>query len=141
MPKVLKYVLIAIGALIALLIIAAVVIASTVDPNTYKPLIIKTVKEKTQRTLSIPGTIHLTFFPRIGADLGQVALSEHGGNAEFASVNSAKVSVALIPLFSKRVVVDRVIVDGLHADIKRNKDGSTNFDDLTSKDSSPVGEP
>lgn len=136
MPKFAKYSLIAFSALIALALIAAGIIAATFNPNDYKPLVIKLVQEKKQRTLAIPGDIKLTFFPRLGADLGRVSLSEHGGSAEFASINNAKVSLALIPLLSKHVVVDRVVVDGIAANIKRFKDGSTNFDDLLSQDES-----
>lgn len=137
MPKILKYSVIAVLALLALLVIAAAIIAATFDPNDYKPTIIKLVQDKKQRTLAIPGEIKLTFFPRIGADLGKVSISEHKSEAEFVSIDSAKVSLQLIPLLSKQLVVDRVRIDGLRASIKRFKDGSTNFDDLISKEESP----
>jgi AsmA protein len=136
MPKIAKIVLIAVAAIIGLLVIVAGVIAATFNPNDYKPYVIKLVQEKKQRTLAIPGEIKLTFFPKIGADLGQVSISEHGAPAEFASIGHAKVSLALVPLFSKQLVVDRVVIDGLHAHIRRNKDGTTNFDDLLSKEES-----
>ena len=134
MPKIVKYALIAVGGLIGILIIVAIIIAATFDPNDYKPQIIKLVQEKKQRTLSIPGEIKLTFFPKIGADLGRISISEHKSDATFASMESARVSLALIPLFSKRFVVDRIKIDGLAANLKRYKDGSTNFDDLLVKD-------
>jgi AsmA protein len=136
MPKIAKYFLIAFGGLVGLLLIVAAVVVATFDPNDYKPLIIKLVQEKKQRTLAIPGDVKLTFFPKIGADLGRVSISEHKGRAEFAAVNSAKVSLELIPLLSKRLVVDRIVVDGMAANIKRFKDGTTNFDDLLSKEES-----
>ena len=134
MPKAIKYVLIAVGSIIALLVIAVAIIAATFNPNDYKPLVIKLVQEKKQRTLAIPGDIKLTFFPKIGADLGKISISEHKGEAVFASVESARVSLALFPLLSKQLVVDRVKIDGLTAHIARYKDGKTNFDDLLSKD-------
>lgn len=133
MPKFVKYLLIALAALIGLLLAAAAIIAATFNPNDYKPLIIRLVQEKKQRTLSIPGTIKLSFFPRLGADLGKLSISEHNSQAEFASVDGAKVSLALIPLLSKQLVVDQVKIDGLRAQIKRFKDGTANYDDLLSK--------
>lgn len=136
MPKTVKYILIAIAVLLSLLLGAVGLIAATFNPNDYKPLIIRLVQEKKQRTLAIPGEIKLSFFPKLGADLGRVSLSEHNGSAEFAAVDSAKVSLALIPLLSKQLVVDHVKIDGLRANIRRNQDGSTNFDDLLSKDES-----
>jgi AsmA protein len=44
--------------------------------------------------------------------------------------------VALLPLFSRQVVVDRVLLDGLTVNLHRYKNNSTNYDDLTSKASS-----
>lgn len=133
MPKTVKYILIAVAVLLGLLLSAIGLIAATFNPNDYKPLIIRLVQEKKQRTLAIPGEIKLSFFPKLGADLGRVSLSEHNGSAEFAAVDSAKVSLALIPLLSKQLVVDHVKIDGLRANIRRNQDGSTNVDDLLSK--------
>jgi len=133
MSNLAKYFLIAFSALVALLLVTAGIIAATFDPNDYKPLVIKLVQEKKQRTLTIPGDIKLTFFPKIGADLGKVSLSEHNGSAEFASIDKARVSLELLPLLSRQVVVDRVAIDGITANIKRFKDGSTNFDDLLSR--------
>ena len=136
MQKAVKIVLIAIAVIVALLVAIAGIVAATFNPNDYKPYIIKLVKEKKQRTLAIPGDIKLTFFPKIGADLGQVSLSEHGSPAEFASIGHAKVSLALFPLLSKQLVVDRIVIEGLHANIRRYKDGTTNFDDFLSKEES-----
>ncbi|OGB27490.1 MAG: hypothetical protein A3I66_06290 [Burkholderiales bacterium RIFCSPLOWO2_02_FULL_57_36] len=136
MPRTVKYFVIAAIALLSLLIIAAGIIAATFNPNDYKPMIIKLVQEKKQRTLAVPGEIKLTFFPRIGADLGRISISEHKSKNEFASINSAKVSLQLLPLLSKKLVVGHVRIDGLNANIKRFKDGSTNFDDLLSKEES-----
>jgi AsmA protein len=130
MPRTLKFVLIGLASLVVLLVAVAAIVAATFDPNDYKPLIVKLVQEKKQRTLDIPGRIKLTFFPKIGADLGKVSLSERGGKDAFASVESARVSVALLPLLRKQVVVDRVAIDGIRANLRRRKDGSTNFDDL-----------
>jgi AsmA protein len=130
MPRYLKFALIGLGGLVVLAVAVAAIVAATFDPNDYKPLVVKLVQEKKQRTLEIPGRIGLTFFPKIGADLGKVSLSERGGNAVFASVESARVSVALLPLLRKQVVVDRLAIDGIRANLKRRKDGSTNFDDL-----------
>lgn len=133
MPRIVKYIVIAIAALLALLLGAIGIVAATFNPNDYKPLIIRLVQEKKQRTLAIPGEIKLSFFPKLGADLGRVSISEHNSSAEFAAVDSAKVSLALIPLLSKQLVVDHVKIDGLRANIRRNKDGTTNFDDLLSR--------
>ncbi|HVK54537.1 MAG TPA: AsmA family protein, partial [Burkholderiales bacterium] len=134
MPRILKYLAFGLGGLLALLLIAVAIIAATFDPNAYKPQIIKLVQEKKQRTLAIPGDIKLTFFPKIGADLGKLSISEHKSPTVFASVESARISLALLPLLRKEVVVDKIKIDGLTANLKRYKDGKTNVDDLLSKE-------
>lgn len=134
MNKILKYSLFAVGGLVLLVLIAVAIVAATFDPNDYKPLIVKMVQEKKQRTLNIEGDIKLAFWPKLGANLGKVSLSEHQGDKEFASIQGLKVSLAMLPLLKKELVVDTIYVDGARVNIVRHKDGSTNFDDLLSKE-------
>jgi AsmA protein len=136
MNKLVKYSIFSVLGLFALLLVGLAIIAATFNPNDYKPLIVKLVKDKKQRTLHIEGDIKLAFWPKLGADLGKISLSEHNGDKEFASVQSAKVFLAVIPLLSKQLVVDTVRIDGVHANVTRFKDGTTNFDDLLSKEES-----
>jgi AsmA protein len=134
--RTLKYGLISIGVILAAFLALVVLVAATFNPNDYKPLIIKLVQEKKQRTLKLEGDIKLTFFPRIGADLGKLSLSEHGSDQEFAAVDSARVSLAVLPLLKKQLVVDRIRIDGIRARLVRYPDGSTNIDDLLQKEES-----
>lgn len=134
MNKLLKYSAFGFGGILTLLILLVAFVAMTFNPNDYKPQIVKLVQDKKQRTLNIQGDIKLSFWPKIGADLGKVSLSEHNGTAEFAAIDSAKVSLVLLPLFKKQLVVDTIYIDGAKANIIKHKDGSTNFDDLLSKD-------
>jgi len=134
MNKILKYSLFSVGGLVLLVLVAVAIIAATFNPNDYKPLIVKMVQEKKQRTLNIEGDIKLAFWPKLGANLGKVSLSEHQSDKEFASVQGLKVSLALLPLLKKELVVDTIYVDGARVNIVRYKDGTTNFDDLLSKE-------
>lgn len=126
----LKYVAIAAGALVLLLVAIAAYIAATFDPNAYKPQLVALVKEKTGRTLEIPGDIDISFWPGIGAQVGRLSLSEPHSEQRFAAVESARVSLKLMPLLSRRLVVDELTVSGLRATLVRNKTGKTNVDDL-----------
>lgn len=134
MKKLLKYSLFGIGGVVALLILVAAVIAATFNPNDYKPLVVKMVKDKKERTLNIEGDIKLAFWPKIGANLGKVSISEHKSDKEFASIQSAQVALAVLPLLKKQLVVDTIYIDGAKANIIKYKDGTTNFDDLLSKE-------
>ena len=128
--KILKYVLLALTGIVALLVIAVVILIATFDPNKYKPELAAAVKDKTGRTLAIEGNLGVTIFPSIGIAVGKTSLSEPNGTRIFARFDEARVSLALIPLFSRQVVVDRVTLSGLNADLIKHRDGTTNFDDL-----------
>ncbi|MCZ8251299.1 MAG: AsmA family protein [Hylemonella sp.] len=130
MKKVLKYLLIALGIFVALVVAVVAYVAATFNPNDYKPQLIQLVQDKTGRTLAIPGEISLTFFPRIGAELGQISLSEPRSTQIFAAAQQLRVSVALLPLLKKEVRVDRVLIDGLDVKLARDARGRFNFDDL-----------
>lgn len=132
MARYLKFAALTAGALLLLLLAAAAIIKVSVDPNDYKDDIIGLVQHKHQRTLAIPGNIKLMFYPRIGANLGTVTLSERGGQGEFAAIDSARFSVALLPLLLRQeIVIDRIDVRGMRARVIRFADGSMNTGDLT----------
>ncbi len=135
MNRILKYVLIAVGGIVAVLAAVAAYVAATFNPNDYKPQIVQLVKEKFDRTLSIDGDIRLTFYPALGADLGGLALSEHASDKAFASVGAARVALQLVPLLSRELIVSEVEVRGLRANLVKHKDGTTNVDDLTGGES------
>ena len=134
MNKTLKYAAYGLAGLLSLMLLVVGIVAATFNPNDYKQQIIDLVQAKKNRTLKLEGDIKLAFWPKIGANLGKVSLSEHKNSAEFAAVDSVKVSLALFPLLKKQLIVDTVYVDGVRANIVKHKDGSTNFDDLLSKD-------
>lgn len=138
MNRYLKYGLWTVGGTVALGAGAVAFIALTFDPNSYKPQIIQAVKDSKQRTLKLDGDIKLHFFPSIGVSLGGVSLSEFQSEQEFASVESASVSLKLLPLLSKRLVVDEVAVSGVKAQLVRYRNGKTNLDDLMGKETAPA---
>jgi len=123
---------IAIGLAVLLLALAgaAAYFASTFDPNAYKPQITQLVKDRTQRTLKLDGDVRLAFWPGIGAEVGRVSLTEPNSEREFAAMESARVSLKLLPLLSREFIIDELSIKGLRATIVRGKAGATNVDDL-----------
>ena len=115
MNKILKYGLLGVGAIVVVAVAGVAYVAATFNPNDYKAQIIKAVKDSKQRNLRLDGDIKLSFYPNIGASLSKVSLSEFRNDKEFAAIESARVSLALMPLLRKQVVVDEVAVSGLKA--------------------------
>lgn len=135
--KIVKYALYAIVGLVVLAVLAIAAAVATFDPNKYKGELAKIVKEKTGRTLAVEGNIGLSLYPSIGVAVGKTVLSERNSDKPFARIDDVKVSLALLPLLSRQVVVDRVTLSGLNVDLVQGKDGKTNFADLAGAGGSP----
>jgi len=132
----LKKIVIGVGVAVGLLVIGAVALVAFVDVNAYKPQIEAYVKDNYQRRLTIEGDLALSVFPRIALALPKTTLSSRADDRVAASLDGARVSVALLPLLRKEIVVDTVRIDGLKATVERRRDGSTSIDDLIK----PAGE-
>ncbi len=117
----------------ALLLLAAAVfayLAATFDAARIKQEAAQAVLAKTGRTLTIEGDLALKFWPSLGVDVARASLSEHESKQFFASLDAAHVSVRVLPLLSKKIVVDSVDIDGLKLTLVKDRDGHLNIDDL-----------
>lgn len=148
MNKFLKYGLLGVGGVVVVAAGGVAYLVATFDPNDYKAQVIQFVKEKKQRTLRLDGDIKLTVYPSIGASISKISLSEFNSVKEFAALEGAHVSLALMPLLSGQAVVNEVKLSGLKVALTKLKNGSTNIDDLLGKgesgskeESEPVGKP
>lgn len=122
------------AAVLVLLLVGGLMwLVSTFDANAYKGLAVDWVKEHRDRTLVIGGPVKLSVFPRLTVELSDVTLSEKGRADEFAALNQMSLSVALLPLLSQRLEVDRVSARGLRLVYRRNDRGESNVDDLLSE--------
>lgn len=139
--KILKYGLFGLAGIVLLAIIAAAVFAMTFDPNRYKPQIESAVKERTGRTLRLQGDLKVAVFPSLGADAKKASLSEPNSEQEFLSIESAHAAVQLMPLIRGEVIVDKVTVTGLKANVIKDKNGKYNFDDLLQQNDGKRPEP
>ena len=124
------------GLVVVVIVLAAGLIAFVAisfDPNEYKQEIVDAVKEDTGRDLEIEGNIELTVFPWLGVTTGAVELSNAAGFTPdvFARTEKVSVRVKLMPLLSSSVEMDTVSVHGLALNLAKDKDGNTNWDDLT----------
>jgi AsmA protein len=90
MKKVFKWLAIAGGALIVLVITAVILIPQFVDVEKYKPRIEQIVTEKTGRPFKLGGEIDLSVFPWVGVRLTDLRLGNPPGfdESDFVSVES-----------------------------------------------------
>ena len=129
--KAIKLAAIVLGGIAVLLLVLVVLLSFIFNSTRIKAAITEAVLEKTQRTLQIDGDIDLRFWPNLGVEIGKARLSEFRSAQEFAAIDSARISVEVPPLLSRKIVVDTIEIDGARVALVKRKDGSLNIDDLT----------
>ncbi len=128
-----------IKVIVIVLVLAVAALAAipfVVDPNDYKDEIATQVEKATGRQLSIQGDIGLSVFPWVALELGQLSLSNASGFEadSFAQVKSAQIRIKLLPLLKKELEMDTIVLDGMVLNLETDKDGNTNWQDLTKPD-------
>ena len=121
---------IALAVLLLVLAVTATWLVSTFDPNKYKGIAVDWMKSHRNRTLSLDGPIQLSVFPRLQVRLAQVSLSEAGRADEFAGIDTAALSIDLLPLLRGALNIDRVEARGVRVTLLSDAQGHRNFDDL-----------
>lgn len=132
MRKPLKIGLIIVGVLAALVIVAAIVLPIVVEPNQYKGRIAQEVQKATGREFAILGDIDLSVFPWLGLEIGEIRLANAQGFGEepMAALQNVQVRVKLLPLLSRKVEMDRIIIQDPVIRLAVNEQGRTNWQDI-----------
>ena len=140
MNRLFKILGIGIGVVVALFVIAAVAVSLLFDPNDYKDDITAAVQNATGRELTLAGDLELAVFPTIRIAVGAASLSNAPGFGEepMAKIGSATLSLALLPLLSRRVEIRQARLTGLELNLARNRAGANNWQDLGGN-SAPTG--
>ena len=140
MARLLKIILSIIATIVLLVVIAIAVLPHVISPNDFKPEIQAAIKDNLGRDLTIEGDLELSVFPWIGISTGKLILSNAAGFSDkpFAEITESELKVKLLPLLSKNIDVSRVILKGLTLNLSKNKQGVTNWDDLTKAKDAPA---
>ena len=134
--KVLKYLFIGIILFVIIVVGAAGFFLSTLNLNDYKEQITAIVKEKTGRDLQITGDIKNSWMP-LGLALGSTSFgnAQGFGDQPMVSVEEVDVHVELLPLLKKQVHASKIKLRGLKANLQKNAQGVSNWDDLIPEES------
>lgn len=132
MNKTIKWILIAGGAFVALIIAVLLIVPRFVDVQKYKPEIEKKIAEATGRPFAIGGDLSLSLFPWAGISFSDLHLGNPSGFQEkdFVSVKSFEVRIKLIPLIFKDIQVRRFILDGPRIVLEKNQRGRSNWEGI-----------
>jgi AsmA protein len=115
---------------IAVPVIGIGVFLVTFDPNAYAPDLISAMEGATGRQMSIGSriSIALSFTPTIQADNVSLANPPGFPDADFLTLRHVEARIALLPLFSHRVDIQRLWLDGPVLTLETSPTGAADWD-------------
>lgn len=127
--RVLKIALLSLGGLVVLVVAGVAVLLATFDPNSFKPQIIAAVQSATGRELKLNGKIGLTLGMQPTLEVNDVAFSNPPGfsRPEMVTLQKLDVQLALLPLLSKQVQIDRLVLVRPDILLETNAKGQQNW--------------
>ncbi|WP_170826981.1 AsmA family protein [Magnetovibrio blakemorei] len=125
-----KKFLIGVLVVVALLAGVAIIGPSFIDSNALKQQATAQVRAATGRDLTIDGDLQISIFPSPTLTANSVTLTNAAGAAEdnMVSLKAVEVRVALMPLLSGKVQVERIRLVGAVVNIEKFADGRTNLE-------------
>lgn len=139
----LRRIVIVVVLLVVLLpLLALGVFLATFDPNAYKPEVIAAVKRATGRELTLGGPLKVAFslLPTISVSDVRLANAPGASPASMLTLAQAEVRLALLPLLSGRLEIDRLILRRPRLILEVDKEGRPNWR-FTSAIPSPSAQP
>jgi len=124
-----KKILVIFGAIILGLATAAFIILFSYDYNKFKPYIAQAAKEATGRDLKLTGDLNLRlgFTPALVIDNISFQNAPWGSRPEMAQIKRFELEVALFPLLSRNIRINRFRLVAPDILIEINKDGTSNL--------------
>ncbi len=120
----LKWVLTGVVVLVVAVMVAAVAILKSLDLNRYRDLIAQEIEDATGRQVTIGGPIELevSFSPALALSDVSLANAPWSDQPEMLAVRRFEAKVALLPLLSKQIQIERIVLSG--ADIRLETDAN-----------------
>lgn len=131
-----------IGIMIATLLLVSIAVAALaffVDPNSIKPYLTKVVSDKTGQELSIDGKLKWRIYPQLGISAENILLKNKPNFPEepMLSANKLVVSVQVLPLLSKQVKINKIMIHDANVNLTINKNDEANWAFKQPKKTSP----
>lgn len=116
-------------SLLLVVLVSIVVIISTVDINQYKTKLINVVEESTGRQLQIDGDIGfaVSLLPTLVVEDVHFTNASWGSKPEMLKLDKFEVEVALLPLLSGNIQVNRLILLAPELLLETDKKGTGNW--------------
>ncbi|MBD5771075.1 AsmA family protein [Marinomonas colpomeniae] len=124
--------------LIALLAVLLISVVLFVNPNNFKDELKAVALDKANVNLRLDGDIQWSFFPWLGLELEDIGVAL-GSDAEILQFDRAEFGLAIMPLFERKIQVDKVNLVNLKASLNKDANGQGNWQlELPEKNGSTV---
>ena len=123
--RVIKY----LSGAIVILVVAVAVVLTVVDFNDYKPELQAQVKQATGRDLTIEGDIELSLSLTPSLSVGGVSFAnaDWGSRPAMATIERFEVQVALLPLISGTIDIQKLVLKGADILLETDAEGRPNY--------------
>ena len=128
MSRLLRILLIAIGAIIIIMIAGYFLIKSFLSPKTVRNIAEEIATEALQYPIEI-GQVGLHFGFRVGITIDDVKIPNTKGFSRkpMIEIDRTTLNMKLLPLLGRRIVVSGLDFSGLKVNVEKNKQNKTNF--------------
>lgn len=129
MKKILIWLFAIVGGLVALFIGAVLILPKFLNIESYIPQIEQKVSEATGRPFQLGSDFDVSVFPWAGVSFSNLQMGnpELYGGGQFVRVKSFEARVKLMPLLSKKVEIDKFVLDGPEVTLVKLADGQGNW--------------
>ena len=139
--KALRWSLIVLAELVALLVLAALLVTELVNPDAYRGEIERLVARDSGRPLLIQGHLRLGWYPWLTLEVGPARLGNRPGlrGPDLLTWRSARVPVRLLPLLlHRRIELGTIELDGADIHLWRAANGLGNWQNLLATPTAPA---
>ena len=131
-----KFIKLLLGVTLVVIVVLAVAVAGALlyfDPNEHKDFIVAKVEKATGRSFAIEGNIDLTYYPWLGLEADGITMGNAKGFGDKPFVHADKMALRIktMPLLRKTYELDTFRLHGLQLNLAKNKEGVSNWQDLT----------
>ncbi len=129
LPRLVRIGLWSLAGLVGLVIVAGVVVVVSFDPDSLKPRIVAAVKQQTGRDLTLQGPIRIGLSLQPTLTVQGVSLANPPGfsRPQMATLERLDLKLALIPLLSSRVEINRLVLVKPDILLERDAQGRPNW--------------
>ncbi|RNF48778.1 AsmA family protein [Marinomonas hwangdonensis] len=115
-----------VAGILALIIALLAYVMLFVNPNDFKDQLKNVAQQKANVTLRLDGDIRWSFFPWLGLELENIGVAL-GNDPEILQFDRAEFGLAILPLFERKIQVDRVNLVNLSARLNKDANGQGNW--------------